>query len=177
MGVDLKGKPWKNGKKCILKGWHGRCFTPCQMNTAELETDTQVSFQNETVIHLPSGLLGFEQVKRYTLSSVPGEEPFQWFRNQQDPALAFVVVSPFEVFPAYAPDLPSEDVRFLGLESPEDALLLNIVTLRKGGRATVNLKGPIVINRFSLLGKQVVIANAAEYSVQHPLPTEQPETE
>src|SRR5687768_8627486 len=138
------------------------------MNTAELETDTQVSFQNETVIHLPSGLLGFEGVKRYTLSSVPGEEPFQRLRNPDDPSLAFVIVSPFEVLPAYAPDLPTEDVRFLRLESPEDALLLNIVTLRKGGRATVNLKGPVVINRFTLVGKQVVIANAAEYSVQHP---------
>ena len=147
------------------------------MNIAELETDTRLSFPSETVIHLPSGLLGFEQVKRYTLSSVPGEEPFQWFRDQNDPRLAFVVVSPFEVLPSYAPDLPAEDVRFLGLETPDDALLLNIVTLRPGGRATVNLKGPIVINRFSLLGKQVVVANAADYSVQHPLPTVRSEPE
>jgi flagellar assembly factor FliW len=145
------------------------------MNTAVLETDTQVSFPPETVIHLPSGLLGFEQVKRYSLSSTPGEEPFHWFRAMEDPRLAFVVVSPFEALPSYAPDLPSEDVRLLGLETPEDALLLNIVTLRREGRATINLKGPIVINRFSLLGKQVVIANAADYSVQHPLPTVQPD--
>ena len=123
------------------------------------------------MIHLPSGLLGFEQVKRFVLSSVPGEEPFQWFKDQNNPALAFIVISPFEVQPNYLPDLPSEDVTFLKLESPDDALLLNIVTLRRGGRATVNLKGPIVINRFSLTGKQVVLANASDYSVQHPLPT------
>lgn len=124
------------------------------------------------MIHLPSGLLGFEQVKKYVLSGIPGEEPFLWFRDQNDPALAFLVVSPFEVLPGYQPDLPAEDVRFLGLETPDDALLLNIVTLRPRGRSTVNLKGPIVINRFSLIGKQVVLANAADYSVQHPLPTE-----
>ena len=123
-------------------------------------------------MHLPCGLLGFEQVKRYVLSSIPGEEPFLWFRDQKDPALAFLVISPFEVVPSYQPDLPAEDVLFLGLESPEDALLLNIVTLRARSRSTVNLKGPIVINRFSLIGKQVVLANAADYSVQHPLPTE-----
>ncbi len=131
---------------------------------------------SDTSVHLPCGLLGFEQVKRYTLSSIPGEEPFMWFRDQNDPALAFLVVSPFEVLPSYQPDLPAEDVRFLGLEGPEDALLLNIVTLRSRGRSTVNLKGPIVINRFSLIGKQVVLANAADYSVQHPLPTEATET-
>lgn len=142
------------------------------MNTAELETDPKLAVGSETVIHLPSGLLGFEQVKRYVLSSVPGEEPFYWFRDQNDPALAFLVVSPFEVLAEYQPDLPAEDVRYLGLETPEDALLLNIVTLRSRGRSTVNLKGPIVINRFSLLGKQVVLANAADYSVQHPLPAE-----
>jgi flagellar assembly factor FliW len=32
------------------------------------------------------------------------------------------------------------------------------------------LKGPVVINRNTGVGKQVVIANAAQYSVQHPLP-------
>lgn len=146
------------------------------MNTAEIETVNPVTPRSETVIHLPAGLLGFEQVKRYVLSSVPGEEPFQWFKDESNPALAFVVISPFEVLPHYSPDLPTEDVNFLELESPEDALLLNIVTLRRAGRATVNLKGPIVINRFSLIGKQVILANAADYSVQHPLPTVQPQT-
>lgn len=144
------------------------------MNSAELETDTTFAVGSETVIHLPSGLLGFEQVKRYVLSSVPGEEPFYWFRDQNDPSLAFLVVSPFEVHPGYEPDIPAEDVRYLGLETPEDALLLNIVTLRPRGRSTVNLKGPLVINRLSLIGKQVVLANATDYSVQHPLPTESP---
>lgn len=141
------------------------------MNTAEFETDTQITPCSESVIHLPSGLLGFEQVKRYVLSSLPGEEPFQWFRDQSNPSLAFVVISPFEVLAHYSPDLPTEDVNYLQLETPDDALLLNIVTLRRAGRATVNLKGPIVINRFSLIGKQVILANAADYSVQHPLPT------
>lgn len=144
------------------------------MNTAEIETVDPITRRSETVIHLPSGLLGFEQVKRYVLSSVPGEEPFQWLKDESNPSLAFIVISPFEILPHYSPDLPAEDVNYLELESPEDALLLNIVTLRRGGRATVNLKGPIVINRFSLIGKQVILANAADYSVQHPLPTVQP---
>src|SRR5688572_15878839 len=142
------------------------------MNSLELETKMPIAVGSDALVHLPCGLLGFESVKRYVLSSIPGEEPFLWFRDQAEPALAFLVVSPFEVIPSYEPDLPAEDVRFLGLESPDDALLLNIVTLRPHGRSTVNLKGPIVINRFSLIGKQVVLANAADYSVQHPLPTE-----
>jgi len=34
----------------------------------------------------------------------------------------------------------------------------------------VNLKGPIVINRRTLTGKQVIPVNAAEYAIRHPLP-------
>ena len=70
-----------------------------------------------------------------------------------------------------APNIPSADAEFIGLQAPEDALLLNIVTLHGDGRATVNLKGPIVLNRSTWIGKQSVPTNAADYSTQHPLAT------
>lgn len=116
------------------------------------------------------GLLGFEQIKDYLLIVNPAEEPFRWLQVKDNATLAFVVVDPFLIAPEYQPDLPQTDVEFLGLSSPEEAALFNIVTLHANGRATINLKGPIVINRQTGIGKQVVIANAAEYSVQHPLP-------
>ena len=122
-------------------------------------------------VQLPMGLLGFEHLKDYLLVANPGEEPFMWLQVKSDGPLAFVVVNPFLVAPDYQPDLPQADVDFLGIQDPDDALLFNIVTLHAGGGATVNLKGPIVINRQSLIGKQVVLANASEYEVEHPLPT------
>src|SRR5436190_604879 len=114
------------------------------MSTAEVDRLMPGELRSETVVHLPSGLLGFEQIKKYRLVSNTGEEPFKWFQAPDNSALAFLVVSPFDALPDYAPEIPDEDVRSLGLEDPEDALLFNIVTLRKGGRSTVNLKGPIV---------------------------------
>ena len=81
-----------------------------------------------------------------------------------------MVVDPFIVLPAYHPDIPKVDVEFLELTDAKDALLLTIVTINDGAQPTVNLKGPIVINRHTHVGKQVIIANAADYSVQHPLP-------
>jgi flagellar assembly factor FliW len=121
-------------------------------------------------IRLPTGLLGFEQIKEYALIANPGEEPFQWLEVKGNPSLAFVVVEPFRVVPDYRPDLPQTDVEFLGISSPDDVQLFNIVTVHGPSRATVNLKGPIVVNRHTGVGKQVVIANAVAYSVQHPLP-------
>lgn len=123
-------------------------------------------------VHLPLGLLGFEQIKEYVLVSNPDESPFKWLQVPGNGGLAFLVVNPFEVLPDYQPDIGDEDVRFLALDSPGDALLYNIVTLHPGGRATVNLKGPIVLNRHGLRGKQVIPTNAFQYALQHPLPTE-----
>lgn len=125
-------------------------------------------------IRMPTGLLGFEQMKDYVLTSNPGEEPFCWLQVKDNPALAFVVITPFLVDAEYQPDIPQADVEFLGLTGPQDALLYNIVTLHGPQRATVNLKGPIVLNRHTLVGKQVIIANAAQYSVEHPLPLAEP---
>lgn len=116
------------------------------------------------------GILGFEQMKDYLLIANPDEEPFRWLQVKGNPSLAFVVIEPFLVAPDYQPDIPAVDVEFLGLSAPEEAALFNIVTVHGPDRATVNLKGPVVINRNTGIGKQVVIANAADYSVQHPLP-------
>lgn len=122
----------------------------------------------ENIIKMPLGLMGFEHIKQFVLLSKPDEAPFGWLQVVGDANLAFLVVSAFDVLPGYQPDVSDEDARFLGLEGPEDALVYGIVTLR-GTQGTVNLKGPVILNRRTLVGKQVVIMNAAEYSLQQPL--------
>ena len=128
-----------------------------------------VAVKTENVIHMPSGLLGFENVKQFVLLCKPDEAPFCWLQAVADPALAFLVVPPAEAVPDYQPDISDEDVKYLGLKGPDDALMFNIVTLRQE-QGTINLKGPIVINKFTLRGKQVVLQNASMWSVRHPLP-------
>ena len=134
-----------------------------------METETSATPMTNRVT-LPMGILGFEKIKEYILLADPAEAPFAWLRVADNASLAFVVINPFSAVPDYAPDIPEADVEFLGLKESSDALLLNIVTVHGSTRATVNLKGPIVINRATHVGKQVIIANAGEYSVQHPLP-------
>jgi len=91
---------------------------------------------------------------------------------KDDPSLAFLVVEPAVVAPEYHPNIADRDAAALGIRTPDDAMLLNIVTVRGLDRATVNLKGPIVINRQTATGKQVIPEDAAAYSVHHPLPVE-----
>ena len=111
------------------------------------------------------GLLGFEQHKQFTLVGSPEEAPFLWLHIVNDANLSFLVISPFMVLPSYQLDLSEEDTKFLGLEKSEDALIFNIVTVHGDGQATVNLKGPIVVNRQTLTGKQCIPRNSAIYSL------------
>jgi flagellar assembly factor FliW len=139
------------------------------MNTLELMEPEQITTHSNDVVLLPYGLLGFERVKNYSLLANLEEDPFLWFQMLEDAKHAFLVLSPQAVVSDYQPDFEYEDVEFLELNNLSDALILNIVTLRDAGQATVNLKGPIVINRRTWIGKQVIPKNTAQYPVCHPL--------
>jgi flagellar assembly factor FliW len=140
------------------------------MKTADLIEPEVQTVSGENVIQIPDGLLGFEQVKKYVLLAQPQEEPFMWLRMIENVDKRFLVISPFVIMPDYQPDISTEDVRFLGLNGPNDALVICIVTLRSNRPPTANLKGPIVINRHTLLAKQVIPNNASRFNVNHPLP-------
>ena len=141
------------------------------MKCAELkEPEITARTPHKNNVRIPTGLLGFEQIKDYVLTTNPEEEPFAWLHVEDNSALAFVVIDPFVVLPDYQPDLPQADVESLQIKSAGDAILLGIVTINENQPPTVNLKGPIVINRHTHTGKQVIISNAGNYSVKHPLP-------
>jgi flagellar assembly factor FliW len=140
------------------------------MKTAELSEQEIQTVTGDNVIEFPDGMFGFENVKRYVLLSQPQEQPFMWLQMIESASKRFLVISPFIIAPDYQPDISTEDVRFLGLGGPDDALVVNIVTLRPNHPPTVNLKGPIVINKHTLVAKQVIPNNAGKYDVNHPLP-------
>jgi flagellar assembly factor FliW len=85
--------------------------------------------------------------------------------------LHFVVIEPGGIIPGYEPELFDEDALQLGLRDPGEAMILNIVTLkrRQPVEATVNLIGPVVVNRRTRTGRQLVISNYSRYSAHHPL--------
>jgi flagellar assembly factor FliW len=139
------------------------------MKTAEANELESLPVKNENVITLPFGLLGFESTKQYVLLANPDEKPFLWLQMLEQDNQGFVVVSPSTVVPDYAPDISQQDVEFLGIKDPADAIVLNIVTVHANGEATVNLKGPIVLNRYTLVGKQVIPTNVQNFSLRHPL--------
>lgn len=140
------------------------------MNTeAVLEPET-TELNDQVIIQLPYGLLGFERVKKYIVLARPQEAPFMWMQMMDNTRKAFLIVSPFLVKPDYQPDIPAADAEYLEIAEPSDALVYSICTLRGPGRATVNLKGPLVVNRHTMIGKQIIPNNAASFSLDHPMP-------
>jgi flagellar assembly factor FliW len=61
----------------------------------------QLNFQEEEIIVLPKGILGFSQLTRYILLENEGRGPFKWLQSVEDPNVAFVIADPLDFFPNY----------------------------------------------------------------------------
>ncbi len=121
---------------------------------------------------LPQGLIGFKDYTRAELLYLPDHLPFLWLRLQRGAeAVHFIVIEPAGLVPGYAPEIFDADAEGLDLRDPAEAMLLNIVTLRQQNPldATLNLVGPIVLNRRTRIARQLVIANYSAYSAHWPL--------
>lgn len=114
----------------------------------------------DQLLTVPEGLHGFPEHKEFAL--IPAaREGFWWLQATDEPGLAFLLTDPFRCAPGYELDLSEGDEQFLGLASPDDALVLTIVTLpaTDGGAITTNLRGPIVCNVLTRLARQLVSRN------------------
>lgn len=120
---------------------------------------------------LPAGMIGFPEATRLEVILNPEELPFMWLRSVENHALNFIVVEPHTLIPGYAIELSDDDAARLGIERPEDVFIFNVVNFKpdQPEAATVNLIGPVVVNRATLKGRQLIIANYADYSARHPL--------
>lgn len=120
---------------------------------------------------LPAGLIGIPEARRLELIYNPDELPLMWLRSVDNHALGFIVVEPQGLVPGYTIEMSDDDADRLGIERADDTFLLNVVNFNpdEPEHATVNLIGPIVVNRRTLVGRQIVITNFSEYSSRHPL--------
>ncbi len=121
---------------------------------------------------LPKGLIGLPEATRFELLINEEEAPFMWIRCVDHPELGFIVIEPSAIVSDYDVEITDDDARYLGIEQPEDAIILNIVTLKDDEMiesATANMIGPVVVNRHEMKAKQVIAANYMKFSAKHPL--------
>ena len=129
----------------------------------------ELEINPETIISLDEGLFGFAHAKRYCLLEHTPESPFRWLQSVEQPEIAFVVIDPLGFFPDYVVEIADPEAEALRLASPDDAAILNIVTIAENYQdTTVNLLAPLVINTKTRKAKQLVLANEA-YGTKHRL--------
>lgn len=84
-----------------------------------------------------------------------------------DADLRLHLVDPATVLASYAPTLSDDQAAELGLESPEQAMLLVVAHPGRDG-VSVNLLAPVVVNRATGAAAQVIL-EGQDYPVRVPL--------
>lgn len=146
---------------------HYRVTMITPANTAPKESSA------ETVLeaHLPFGLVGLPDLRRFHIAPIDGSWPFLSMQPFEDGDIRFLAIQPQGVVVDYRIELTDEDALSLGIVSAADAYVFNIVTVHSmhPQYVTVNLVGPVLVNRATLVGRQVIIENSGAYSTVHPL--------
>lgn len=118
----------------------------------------EVGVDENRIIHMQGGILGFEHLKNYVILVHNEGTPFLWFQSVDDGTIAFVVINPQLIKADYEPLINDAEVGRLEIGDARDVVLMAIVTIRSiPFMVTANLRAPIVINAKQRLAAQVVL--------------------
>lgn len=126
------------------------------------------------VLTLTDPLPGFPAYSEYALlEAVPaagGQGLVYWLQSVDPDGPRFLTVAAAAFFPDYVPALPRGVRGELGLSDDGEPELYCIVTVPDGdvGRATANLRAPLVVHLAGGLARQVVLADG-DHPIRRPL--------
>lgn len=141
--------------------------------------EAKISGQQEFVpnetnnkFHMPEGLIGLSEFKDYELIVDPDTLPFVVLRSINGDEIQIPAIEPVGFVENYKLNISDEDSEMLGLFGADsNPLILNVATIKSFDpqKVTLNLAAPILINRRTRIGKQVVLVNYQDYSTSHVL--------
>ncbi|MDR1177582.1 MAG: flagellar assembly protein FliW [Spirochaetaceae bacterium] len=110
-------------------------------------------------IQIPKGLFGFESFTEYVILDAE-KQPFYWLQSTGARQIAFILINPFLFRPDYELDINDSVLAEIGITKPENALIFCVVTVPGDGTPmTANLQGPLVINKETRTGCQVILSD------------------
>jgi flagellar assembly factor FliW len=121
---------------------------------------------------MPEGLIGLPDFKKFELIVDPESLPFVVLRAVEGDEIQIQAVEPVGLVENYRLDNGDADAEMLGLVGADaNPLILNVATIKsyEPQKVTLNLAAPILINRRTRVGKQVVLLNYQSYSTTHVL--------
>ncbi|WP_291580720.1 flagellar assembly protein FliW [Clostridium sp. UBA6640] len=127
-----------------------------------------INYSEEDIIFFKNGLPGFEDLKKFIIFPLKDNDSFSVIHSIEED-LGIILISPFMVKENYEFKLKENIVEELKIKEPNEVMIYTTVTLNSNiEKITANLKAPIVINRFSKLGKQIIIDNES-YKIKEPI--------
>lgn len=131
-----------------------------------------IEIQEDQIIRIPSGMIGFPDDKRFVLLEHKKGSPFLWLQSLDHPSLAFVLIDPFLFKSDYEIKINPEDKAELEFnQTPKGIQTLVVVNISNVNSMKVyaNLLAPLVINLEKKLAKQVILYESP-YSHQYAIP-------
>lgn len=117
-----------------------------------------IEVDDQKIIEVKDGLLGFPRHRRFALLQTSPEPVFFWLQSVDDPWLAFLVCDPQAFVPEYQIPIRADDLKTLEMQDLSDNQVLVIVN-KSEGHLTANLLGPLVIGATSLKARQFVLSD------------------
>ena len=121
----------------------------------------EIEISDEKVINLIHGLIGFPDMKRYTLifdEEKKNKGNIMWLQSLDETDFAMPVMLPHLVKPDYSPELKVDSLEQLGDLTEDNTYVLVTVRVPKDPKeASINLKAPIIINTETNVGDQIII--------------------
>lgn len=125
----------------------------------------EMEIEEESIIDFPLGLPGFPQEQQFVFLKIP-DTPFTSMQSVSS-EVHFLVINPFELFKEYEFEIPDPVIDFLQIEAPETVATWTIVTLKDEiAQSTANMQAPVIVNRQSRRGKQLVLN---QYQICQPI--------
>ena len=121
---------------------------------------------------MPEGLIGLPDFNKFELIVDPESLPFVVLHAIEGDEIQIPAVEPVGLVENYRLDIGDADAEMLGLVGADaNPLILNVATIKsyEPQKVTLNLAAPILINRRTRVGKQVVLLNYQSYSTTHVL--------
>lgn len=129
----------------------------------------QLVINEEEVIQVPTGILGFPEYTKYCLVDPSDDTLILWLQSLENPSIALPLLEPKIFKPDYTARLSASELRELKLENINQSAVFSILTIPEDATLmTANLKAPLVLNLKEKVAKQVVLQEN-EYSIKHPM--------
>ena len=131
-----------------------------------------IEIDDEKIITFENGIIGFPELKHFTL--IHDEEEgnnavIRFLQSIEEPGFAMPVMDPFRVKEDYAPEVNDELLACAGNLTDENMLVLVTISIPSDlTKMSVNLQGPFVINVDERKACQIIV-EGGQYPVKFPI--------